>query len=528
MVAVLLRPLVTLAAALAVLAAPAEAQAHAELVRAVPAASGLVDRPPATVRLTFSEPVEPRFASISVTDAAGRREQTAAPREGDDRTLVVPLKRLRQGWYLVYWRAISDDGHPVRGAYTFAVGPVPGPAPKFAIPSTSETAATPRLLVARWIVLLSAMAAIGLFVMRIGIARRAEPLGRAFAVSATVALIATPVYLVLATAQFALRSPLDLAAVVPLLRTTAFGRGYEALELCLALFVLAAALAIRFDRRRPVAVTAVALAAAAGVLLAPGLAGHAGETSPRGLAVALDAVHLGAGAVWLGGLIGLALTGDRAALARRFSVAAVASVGAIVTTGTVASILHLPTLASLWETGYGRALLVKIALLTAALALAAFHLLRPPLLRRVVAAEAALVAGAVFAAAVLTSLAPPAKAAAIGVPRVGPGAVDRAVTQGRYRVRVQVTPNQPALPNRVALTITRAGRPVTGATVTSSFTMLDMEMGRQSYRLPETAPGVYASTSPGLVMVGRWGLGFDVEPRAGAPLRVSVVDQAGE
>jgi hypothetical protein len=28
-------------------------------------------------------------------------------------------------------------------------------------------------------------------------------------------------------------------------------------------------------------------------------------------------------------------------------------------------------------------------------------------------------------------------------------------------------------------------------------------------------------------MVGRWGLGFDVEPRAGAPFSVSVVDQAG-
>ena len=57
--------------------------------------------------------------------------------------------------------------------------------------------------------------------------------------------------------------------------------------------------------------------------------------------------------------------------------------------------------------------------------------------------------------------------------------------------------------------------------------MLDMEMGRQSYPLPETAPGVYAGTSPGLVMVGRWGLGFAVEPRGRAPFSVSVVDQAG-
>ena len=29
-------------------------------------------------------------------------------------------------------------------------------------------------------------------------------------------------------------------------------------------------------------------------------------------------------------------------------------------------------------------------------------------------------------------------------------------------------------------------------------------------------------------MVGRWSLGFDVEPRTGAPFEVSVIDQAGE
>ena len=45
-------------------------------------------------------------------------------------TLVVPLRpHLPEGWYLVYWRAISVDGHPVQGAFTFAVGPNPGPHP---------------------------------------------------------------------------------------------------------------------------------------------------------------------------------------------------------------------------------------------------------------------------------------------------------------------------------------------------------------------------------------------------------------
>ncbi len=104
--------------------------------------------PPKELQLTFSEAVEPRFAIVSVTDAAAHQETTGPPRRSpaNPDTLLVPLKHLREGWYLVYWRAISVDGHPVRGAFTFAVGPNPGPAPQFVIPSISETAATPQLL----------------------------------------------------------------------------------------------------------------------------------------------------------------------------------------------------------------------------------------------------------------------------------------------------------------------------------------------------------------------------------------------
>src|SRR5205085_3945483 len=159
--------------------------------------------------------------------------------------------------YLVFWRVISVDGHPVRGAFTFAVGPNPGPAPQFAIPSISETAATPRLVVARTIVFLSVMAAIGLFVLRVLIARpavrrvsetRLRAVTIAFAIASVIGLVAIPVYVVLATAQFALRSAFALGALVPLLHVSAFGRGYLDLELVFALFCAAAAVAIAIDR----------------------------------------------------------------------------------------------------------------------------------------------------------------------------------------------------------------------------------------------------------------------------------------
>src|SRR5213079_2218486 len=107
----------------------------------------------------------------------------------------------------------------------------------------------PRLIVARWLAFLSVMAAIGLFVLRMGAAR---PLVRR--VSGTrlralsIAFVVTPIYAFLATAQFALRSVWDVGSLVPLLRASSFGRGYVDLELTFALFVLAALVALWVDR----------------------------------------------------------------------------------------------------------------------------------------------------------------------------------------------------------------------------------------------------------------------------------------
>jgi copper transport protein len=563
------------AAVAAALSLPAAAWAHAALLRTSPSASRVVNTPPARVALTYSEPVEPRFAVVSVTDAAGRRVVAGPPRRSaaDADTLVVPLQHLAEGWYLVYWRVISVDGHPVRGAFTFAVGPNPGPAPQFVIPSVSETAATPRLLVARWIVYLSVMSAIGLFALRIAIARPVvrrvsgtslRTVSIAFLAAAAVALVAIPAYILLATAQFALRSVFALGALVPLIRSSAFGRGYVDLELCFALFVAAAAVALWVDRpERPqrsvaelLAITG-ALAAAAATLVVPGTAGHAGQTAPRGLAIGLDWLHMAAASVWVGGLVGLLVLWRSLPVARRvaglvvcvprFSNVAFVSVILLIASGTWASVLHLPTVSSLWQTSYGKAILAKIVLLAAAMLLAAFNLLRtkpalatarqrpeigPPaaaLLRRLVAGETLLVAGVLLAAAILTSLAPPAKALAqVGkaAARVGPGPVTEVVNRSGYRLAVRVSPNRAGYPNDFSVRITRDGRPVRGADVTLGFTMLDMEMGQQQYRLAETQPGVYTLAKPALVMVGHWGLSFEVTPRRGPPFTVLVVDHA--
>jgi len=57
--------------------------------------------------------------------------------------------------------------------------------------------------------------------------------------------------------------------------------------------------------------------------------------------------------------------------------------------------------------------------------------------------------------------------------------------------------------------------------------MLDMQMGEQSYEFKELSPGVFAKSAPALVMVGHWGLVFEVTPPKGPPFVVTLVDKAG-
>jgi hypothetical protein len=212
-----------------------------------------------------------------------------------------------------------------------------------------------------------------------------------------------------------------------------------------------------------------------------------------------------------------------------------------------ASVLHLPILSALWTTSYGKTILVKAGLLTAAMILGSINLLhaRPKLaaanapvdvtapaarvLRGSVTGEAVLVTCAVLAAAVLSSLAPPSKflgQEGSALAKVGPGTVAAVVHQDGYTLKVLVNPNKAAAPNDFALQVTKNGKPVTGADVTVTFAMLDMQMGTQQYQLTEVSPGLYKRTTPALVMVGHWGLTYTVTPKGGLPISAVIVDHA--
>jgi copper transport protein len=273
--------------------------------------------------------------------------------------------------------------------------------------------------------------------------------------------------------------------------------------------------------------------------------------------VILDWLHLITGSVWLGGLIGLlVLWASLSAAGRvaglpfvvpRFSNVAFVSVFLLLGTGTWATINHMPALDALWLSGYGVTILVKIALLITAMVLGAFNLLRTKprlvaarehpeageptarLLRRAISGETLLITSAVFAAAVLSSLAPPPPAFALqnsALANVGPGRVAETVKQDGYVLQVLVSPNKAAAPDSFALRITKNGQPVRAANVTLTFNHTEMQMPQQEYQLTETQPGLYSHAAPALVMVGKWALAFQITPKNAPPFTALILDQA--
>lgn len=113
-----------LLAPVALLAAASQAEAHAHMTAASPAANATVPAGVKAVTLQFNEPVMARFSGFDVTAGNGSKV-TMAPVAVDQRgrkSLTANLKApLTAGTYKVTWHVVSADTHRMQGAYSFTV-----------------------------------------------------------------------------------------------------------------------------------------------------------------------------------------------------------------------------------------------------------------------------------------------------------------------------------------------------------------------------------------------------------------------
>jgi methionine-rich copper-binding protein CopC len=99
-----------------------QAQAHAKLVTAEPAANAAVAAPK-MILLQFDEELARKLSSIKLTDADGHAVSIMSMEAKDAKSLVIMANSsLVPGVYTVSWIAVAtDDGHKTTGSYSFTV-----------------------------------------------------------------------------------------------------------------------------------------------------------------------------------------------------------------------------------------------------------------------------------------------------------------------------------------------------------------------------------------------------------------------
>src|SRR5690606_38681133 len=113
--------LVGAAAGLLALGAGGPAAAHAVLVGTDPHDGAVLDAPPDEVTITFNEPVQVVDGGTILLAADGSSVDAAAVAV-DSTVVVTPETTLNEGTYVLSWRVITLDSHPVAGAFSFSVG----------------------------------------------------------------------------------------------------------------------------------------------------------------------------------------------------------------------------------------------------------------------------------------------------------------------------------------------------------------------------------------------------------------------
>ena len=560
--------------ALAALAlAPATASAHATLEATVPARGAKLAKAPAQVSFRFDESVEAEFGALRVFDSHGRPVQDGAAFHpgGRGNTVAVKLKPgLGQGAYTATYRVISADGHPVSSGFVFTVGNAAPPSQtvdSLLAGSSTGPVTTTALAVARGVqygaialglgtvifLLYCLPAAIGPF------ARRTDRLLLAAIVagfvSAALAIVLEGA-VGLGSTFWAAAKPHVVSEALHTRFGTAWGLGALAWLLAAAMWAARRARRDTAPRATPAPLTPVSAPSDGGVAVAappapapvaapvrdpllpalavplfalallPAFGGHASVQSPVAVLLPANVIHVVAVSAWLGGVAVLVLAlrtatatvapeeraGMLARVVGRFSALATVALPLVLLTGVVQGFVEVRTIPHLFDTAFGRAVLIKVilALGIAGLGYTNRNRVLPALrtsatpghagvlLRRLLRVELALGIGALAATGALSGY-PPSIAVASG-PFAGTALV------GPARAQVTVDPARIG-PNQIHLYLfdRRTGAPFTR---TKQLTLTAELPGKGIAPIPIAThlagPGHYVADSATLAVAGTW------------------------
>lgn len=556
--------------ALAVLL-PAVASAHAILQESTPQRGETLRQSPEQIRFEFNEPVETSFGAVRLFDSDGEQIDTGEVLHpgGEPSAIAVDVDgALEQGSYTAVYRVVSADSHPVSGGLTFSVGSPDGggaPVSELIGAESGSQPDSPAFVADRWLGYASTALMVGgivflLAVWRPVLARRSRfapaslpfetRMRRILRISAVVGLLASLASLPIQAATAAgvpLLDGLDSDLLGDVIGTR-YGTIALLRSIAWAAIVFYVFLAPRTVWSRSGNLLGALTVPAALLVVAPALSGHASTQGPTALLVPAATLHVAAMAVWLGGLVALLAavprgtgaleTGERPALLGdllgRFPPIALWSVIALAAGGIVQAVVEVGSFPALVEDGFGRAVLVKAALLLALAGLGWHNRNRlipaiariagkgdadrgggaepaPPTrtlgsvgrrLRANLRAETGLIAAALVAAALMVGYQPPADEAS------GPISGSETLTGiGDALLEYTIEPGSQG-PNAVHLYLFdgQDGSPRQPREITASISLPEKEVGPLELDLRRSGPGHYTAPNADFTIPGDWEL----------------------
>lgn len=493
------------------------AWAHAMLLASEPAEGAVLHEAPREIVLRFNEPVTPIRAQVF--NRAGRALVLPMPPRTVDNEVRIPLPDgLAAGGYLVSFRVVSADSHPVGGSFLFSVGSAPEFAPSPApTPDGTETGWNIASAVNRAIHYLALLMAAGgiLFLALVADCRPNEDGATRHGIGVMAALAGLTAVLgvglqgavLLAVSTGGIADP----AAWRLGAESTVGRSAAVALAGLALLTIN----VRYSLGS--ASLALAIAGAAIALLSLAATGHAATAPPRWLTAPIVVLHGLAVAFWIGSLGPLARTlrqddlAVAAARVERFSRLAVPAVILLAATGVVIAVVQVRDPAALVATGYGRVLLLKLAVVSLLILIAADNKRRltpafkagdPAARRKLVRnirVEIALAAVVLATTSALGSI-PPPRAQNV----VHAAAHHVAIAAGKYTASIRIE----SVAGRAALTVRLATAASGGALdpreVLVQLAQPDVGIEPMARTLRRAGPGEYRYQGPELSLPGRW------------------------
>ncbi len=495
--------------------------AHAVLLGSNPAADQVLDVAPEEIVLNFNENVGPIF--IRVLDLSGSEVGNAGEWRVEGNDVFLPLgDTLTNGTYILTYRVISADTHPVGATFVFAVGEPITDASAVATADSGSTAWTWVVALNRLLlygsVLLAAGSALLLLLMSLSESSIAATVAQGRG-AAVVALVTYFLAIGFGGAEMVLGGPGALFSA------GAWSQAMGSTLVPSAVIGIPGALILLYAYRAAAGAPAAPLLLAGTALTLGGflVTGHAATAPPVWLMAVMVGVHLVCAAFWFAALRPLGLATRSASIQEagtlmvQFSNRAVWTVAALFVSGAVISFVQVETLANVFSTDYGVRLALKIILFLVVLGIAAMNKIKltPKLeagdaagaasLRRSIAIEYGVMVLILVAAVSLTLPSPPrAMMAMADAAGAGDDTVVVTGTSRGYTVSLEISPAKPGN-NMVMFSFTDAdGNAVEMQRVDTSWSLPAAGLEGIDRQAEKMGPDMFHLMTSDLILPGEW------------------------